>query len=134
MSHHERREPDERDIDVSHELEEELKQVEQAVDEFLGTLGDSARKALLASLDHVDELSQASDSYMQRFVVPYPFTSSIVGATSLNPIAEKVPGTVFEAQVDLVKAAKQALTRTTTESLADLRSAAATLQEMREPG
>jgi hypothetical protein len=134
VSHHERGQPAERDIDVSHDLEEELSQVEQAVDDFLGTFGESARDKLLAALDRVDELSQASDAYMQRFVVPYPFTSSAVGATSLSPIIEKVPGTIFEAQIDLVKAAKQALTNTTAESLADLRSAAATLQEMREPG
>jgi len=134
MSHDEKNEPGERDIDVSHELEEELKDVERAVEEFLGTLGGPARSKLLAALDRVDEQSKASDIYTSRFSYPYAPHSSAVGATSLSPIIDQVPGTTFEAQVDLVKAAKQALINTTAESLADLRSAASALQEMREPG
>jgi hypothetical protein len=133
MSHDEHGEPAERDINVSHELEGDLNAAELAVEEYLGTLGDSARNALITSLERLDELSAASDAYQQRFVVPYPLKSSVVGATSLNPIVEEVPGTIFEAQVDLVKVAKRNLTKTTAESLADLRSALATLKEMREP-
>jgi hypothetical protein len=133
MSHHEKGEPAERDIDVAHELEEELTEVEEAVHEFLGTLAESAKNKLLATLDQVDEQSKASDIYIGRFSYPYAPHSSAVGATSLNPIIDQVPGTIFEAQVDLVKAAKQALMKTTAESLADLRSAVAALQEMRGP-
>jgi hypothetical protein len=89
---------------------------------------------MLASLEHVDELCEASDIYRRRFSVPYPRPrSSVVGATSLNPILQEVPGSVFEAPIDLVKAAKRVLAKTTAESLADLSSAVATLKEMREP-
>jgi hypothetical protein len=134
MSRDEDTKPEEREIDVSHELEYDLSYVEQAIDEFLDTFSDSARNAMRVSLEHVDELCEASDIYQRRFSIPYPRPrSSVVGATSLNPIVEEVPGSIFEAQVDLVKAAKHVLAKTTAESLADLRSAVTTLKEMRGP-
>jgi hypothetical protein len=119
---------------VTHELEDELSDVERAVDDYLDTLSDSARGALLASLEQVDELCATSDAFRQRFSYPYIPRTPAVGATSLNPIIEEVPGSIFEAQVDVVKAAKQSLRELTSESLADLRSAVATLKQMRGPG
>ena len=112
------------DVDVDAVLEQDISTVVQAVDAYLQSPNDSVRKDLLTALEELDAEIDQGDVYHGR--VSYPFmgpTSTIIGATSPGSVAQEVPATEFQAQVALVKAAKNAVTRLTPDALAELRAA-----------
>lgn len=118
------------DIDVA--LEQDISMVEQAVDSYLQSPTDNIRAELLAALEGLDDQTDQGDTYQAR--LSYPFLgprSSVVGATSDSSMGEELPSTEFQAQIALVKAAKNAVTRLTPDTLADLRAASDALAAWR---
>jgi hypothetical protein len=115
-------EPDQ-EVDVDRVLETDICAVEQAVDNYLENSTDALGQDLMSALENLDDRLALCDAYHSRFRM-LQTSSRVVGATSLSPIAEELPSPEFQAQVALVKAAKQEVLHRTTETLADLRTAA----------
>jgi len=125
-------------VDVDVRLEQDITRVEQATDAYLGDPGERQRKDLLSALESLDRRTAASDAYEGDVAGSgaFGFSSkrSVLGATGGNPIAEVVPATVLRAQIDLVKAAKTAVTEPGPSSLEGLRAAGAALAAAKDPG
>jgi hypothetical protein len=119
---------DEQEVDVDVTLERDISAVEQAVENYLQNPDDSLRKDLLAALEELDAQLADGDAYHAQVRIVAP-ESSVVGATSNSSVGEELPATEFQAQVALVRAAKNAVTRLTPDSLADLRAASEALAE-----
>jgi hypothetical protein len=119
------------EVDVDRVLETDICAVEQAVDNYLENSTDALGQDLMAALEYLDDRLALCDAYHARFRM-LQTSSRVVGATSLNPIAEDIPSPEFQAQVALVKAAKQEVLRRTDETLSDLKAAASALQTFRQ--
>jgi hypothetical protein len=122
----------EQDIEVDVTLEQDISLVEQAVESYLQNPNESLRKELLAALEELDDQIAQGDDYHGR--LEYPFAapvSTVVGATNPSSVGEQMPSDEFQAQVALVKAAKNAVTRLTPDTLADLQVASEALAEWR---
>ncbi len=124
-------------VDVEVHLERDIATVQDATDAFLGDPGDASRAGLLAALEALDQRTSASDSFEDGIVGSAVFGTSskgsVIGETSLNPMAEELPGSVLRAQVALVRAAKDAVTSPGTTTLESLRSASEALAALRPP-
>src|SRR3974390_3632452 len=99
------------ELDVDAGLVEAPAEVQQTVTTYLDIPSEGARRDLLASLEQLDAQLARSDDYTSapRFspgAVGY-VTNAPIGATSQNPVVDELPSGVFQAQVALVKAAKQ---------------------------
>jgi len=119
------------ELDVDAALESAIGDVQQAVGTYLDIPSEGARRDLLASLEHLDDRLARCDGYTNsaRFTpaaVGY-LSNATIGATSQNSVVEELPSGVFQAQVALVKAAKQEIREHTPATLASLRAAFATL-------
>lgn len=128
-----KRQPDhEEEVEVDVTLEQDISMVVQAVDSYLQNPNESLRKELLAALEELDDQTAQGDDYHGRLVFPFAAPeSTIVGATSPSSAGEPLPATEFQAQVELVKAAKKAVTRLTPDTLADLRDCSEALAAWR---
>ncbi len=120
-------------VDV--QLEDHIRKIEGLVGDYLRSPQDEApRQALLAELEKFDDQTARADNYsgvkaaLVRFGVP---RSPVIGATSDTSTGEDVPGAEFEAQVALVKAAKNAIRDTTAEAQPALQRANDELAEVR---
>ena len=114
----------EEEIEVDVDLERDLSAVEQAVENYLQNPNDSLRKDLLSALEELDAQIAQGDDYHGR--LSYPFAapeSTVVGATNPSSVGEPIPSDEFQAQVALVKAAKNAVRQLTPDTLADLHAA-----------
>lgn len=110
------------EVDVDVTLEQDISTVEQAVDSYLQNPNEILRKDLLAVLEELDDQLAQGDAYHAGVRIG-TLGSSVVGATSVSSMGEELPATEFQAQVALVKAAKNAVTRLTPDTLADLQTA-----------
>ena|ERR1700722_8539990 len=117
-------------VDVDVDLEQDISTVEQAVDNYLQNTNEGLRKDLLTALEKLDEQLAEGDDYHARWRLA-TLGSSVVGATSTSSMGEELPATEFQAQVALVKAAKNAVTRLTPDTLSDLQAANQALAEWR---
>jgi hypothetical protein len=116
--------PDQEEVDVDLDLEADISAVERAVENYLQNPNEGIRKELLAALEELDAQLAQGDDYRGRLVYPFAAPeSSIVGATSANSPGQEIPAAEFQAQVELVKAAKKAVVQLTPETLADSRAA-----------
>jgi hypothetical protein len=115
----------EQEVDVDRVLEDDICAVEEAVDRYLANVTDELRQELLSTLESLDEQTALGDAFHGRRGVPFQLSPSVVGATSYSPIAEEVSSPEFQAQITLVKAAKEEVLRPSPETLAELSSAAA---------
>jgi len=133
FGHRAKKQPDhELEIDVDLSLERDISAVEQAVDNYLQNPNESLRGELLAALEALDGQLAEGDAYQARLRYPVGGAdSTVVGATSASPLAKELPATEFQAQVALVKAAKNAVTRLTPDTLADLHAASDALATWR---
>jgi cell division septum initiation protein DivIVA len=114
----------EEDVEVDIDLEGDLSAVENAVEDYLQSPDAARHKDLLAALEELDEQIAQGDAYMATLRFPFVGApSSVIGATNSSSPGEEVPSSAFQAQVALVKAAKNAVTRLTPEILSDLRAA-----------
>jgi hypothetical protein len=135
--HADREHPEDGEADVDVHLEQDITMVQQATDAYLGAPGERQRQALLSALESLDRRTAASDAYEESVVGSAVFGTSskgsVIGETGSNPIAEEVPASVFRAQIDLVKAAKAAVTGPSPSSLEGLRAASAALASAQPP-
>ena len=120
-------------VDV--QLADHIREIEGLVAGYLRSPQDEAtRQALSAELDELDDQTARADAYgnsrsvLVRYQVP---RSWVIGAASDTSTAEDVPGAEFEAQVALVKAAKNAIRDTTAEAQSALQRANDELAEVR---
>jgi hypothetical protein len=97
---------------VDAELEDHIRAIEGLAGGYLRNPQDEAtRQALAAELEKSDDQTARADAYsnfravLVRYQVP---RSPLIGATFDTSIGEDVPGAGFQAQVALVKAARNA--------------------------
>ena len=122
-----RQDAQDQELEVDFHLESDIESIATLVLSFLQRPDDeSTRKALSSELEVLDDQTASADSYSNfkavwvRLAIP---GSSVIGATSDYSPGEDVPGPEFAAQVTLVKAAKNAIGDSTTETLAALQKA-----------
>ena len=129
--HADRAQPEDQAVDVEVHLERDIAQVHLASDAYLNNPSQGLRRDLLAALEALDRQTAAADAYQASFVgsamFGYSPKGSVIGETGRNPIAEELPGSVFRAQVALVKAAKAAVTEPGPTTSAALRAASMSL-------
>lgn len=135
--HADRENPEDPGADVEVHLEQDITMVQQATEAYLGDPSERQRQVLLSALESLDRQTAASDAYEENVVgsAAFGFSSkgSVIGETGINPIAEVVPASVLRAQIDLVKAAKAAVTGPGPSSLEGLRAASAALAAAQPP-
>lgn len=119
-------------------LESDLAGVEQSVAGYLKDPTDTARQSLLAALEELDDQTGQSDAYEDSVIgsgaVGYASRGEVLGETSVDPVVDEIPSAELHAQVALVTAAKDEVRGPTSDTLAALHSAAATLAATREKG
>jgi hypothetical protein len=126
--------PEEAQVDFHLELD--LADVEATVSSFLQNPTDGPRKALLAELDKLDAQIDLGDTYAASIVDSGVLGQSpkgdVLGQTSSNSLVEPVPGELLQAQVGLVRAAKDVVRGRGLDAgaLTDLRAASDALQAL----
>lgn len=120
-------------VDV--ELEDHIRTIEGLVGDYLRSPHDeAARQALAAEMERFDDETARADAYsdVRSVLVGWQVPRSwVIGAASDTSTAEDVPGAEFEAQVALVKAARNAIRDTTAEAHSALQRASDELAEVR---
>jgi len=128
--------PEPPEAQVEMHLELDIDEVEKSVTTFLQNPTDGSRKALLEELEKLDSQISLGDAYAASIVDSgiYGQSSkgSVLGETSSHSFAESVPGALFQAQVALVRAAKDVVRGRglNAAALADLRAASDTLEAL----
>ncbi len=117
---------------VDAELEEKIDAACLAVQRYLGAPAATARRDLLEALETLDEQLARGDAYRSRPGGWRMFGSGggdngAVGATASASAVTEVPRGVFQAQVELVRAAKDEVRASTPATAAALAAAAAAL-------
>ena len=124
-------------VEVDLDLERVIAEVRHTVGGYLDDPGEAPRGALRAALDRLDRQTAASDAYQASIVDSGVFgvtsKGSVIGETSSNPMTEELPATVLDAQVALVRAAKDALATPGPASSAALREAVVALDALDPP-
>jgi hypothetical protein len=125
-------------IAVDEGLEQAIDGVQAAVDAYLGTASAEQRDALVAALGHLDELTALGDDYTNwraatRWGSGVSPGASVLGARSSSPIAEELPTRVLQAQITLVRRAKDAVADGGPATSDALRTAAAELTSAQNP-
>jgi hypothetical protein len=130
--------PSHPEIAVDVTLEDDIDDVERTVEEFLQIPSEGSRRALLSALERLDDQTARSDARQFANSAPGSYgqyglfgDAVVLGATSRYPVAEEIAGDEFQAQIALVKAAKQAVTHSSPDSLEVLRRANASLATIR---
>lgn len=120
-------------VDV--ELEEHIRTIEGLVAGYLRSPQDEAtRQALAAELEKFDDQTANADAYsnFRSVLVGLQVPRSwLIGATSDASIGDDVPSAELEAQVALVKAARNAIRDRTAEAQSALQRASDELAEVR---
>jgi hypothetical protein len=115
--------------------------VDATLEQVLNGLEDAAsddeqRDALLAAISRLDDLTARSDAYENSLVnspiLGFSGKGSVLGETSGHPFVELVSNSEFEAQVNLVRAAKNEVMSRTLTSLEALQTAANSLDALRQ--
>jgi hypothetical protein len=130
-----RRHEDDSEVEVEVHLEQDIQTVQEATDAFLSNPDEPHRQQLLAALETLDDLTEASDAYEAR-VVSAAFGLSrtvVLGETDAHPVAEDLRASVLRSQADLVKAAKAAVTSPGPSGLEELRAASSKLASLQAP-
>ncbi|HVA05503.1 MAG TPA: hypothetical protein VNG12_02060 [Acidimicrobiales bacterium] len=129
------------DAQVEIHLELDLHEVEETVVAFLENPTDGSRHAMLAELDKLDAQIDLGDAYAASVVDSGIFgqtsKGSVLGETSSHSITEPVPGAVLQAQVALVRAAKNVVRARGADAtaLTELRAASDSLKALQDqPG
>jgi len=117
--------PDDVAVDVNLELA--LGAVEEAVDAYLTDPSPRAHTQLLAALESLDQLIDASDAYESSTIgsaaLGYSTKGAVIGETSNASAAEEIPEAELQAQTVLIRAAKEERGAPTAETLRHLRAA-----------
>jgi hypothetical protein len=133
---HEKHDPaEEKELAVDVNLEQGIGAAEQSIESYLANPGEGQRKDLLVVLERLDSRIDLSDSYDSSIIGSAAFglatKFSVIGETGSHPMAEEVPSAEFQAQVTLVKAAKGAVVRPNSDTMAALQTARAALAALR---
>jgi hypothetical protein len=122
-------------VAVDAQLEDRIRKIKDLVGGYLRSPQDEAiRHSLVAELDKLDDQTARADAYsnfrsvLVRYQVP---RSWVIGATSDTSAAEDVPSAEFEAQVALVRAAKNAIRDPAAQAQSALQRANDELAEVR---
>jgi hypothetical protein len=123
---------------VDEGLEQAIDAVDAAVDAYLEMASTELRAALVTALGHLDELVALGDDYTNRMGATrwaYGVSpgASVLGARGSSPIAEELPTRVVQAQIALVRCAKEAVVDGGPATSDALRSAAEELTSARQP-
>ncbi len=128
---HDRPAPVERDVQVDATLEQDLRAVEREVDAYLEQQTSDRLDALEAALARLDAQTAESDAWIAGVTSTASWgvdpKGTVVGETSDVPVAEDVPGAELNAQIELVKAAKQVVQDSNPQTVGALRAARAAL-------
>ena len=128
----------EENVPVDATLESDIDDVEQAVARYLGDATAAPRAALLAALERLDDRTDQSDQYQNSVIgsaaIGFAAKGEVLGETSLDPVVEQVPPDELQAQVALVRAAKDEIRGPTPATLASLQAAHAALAATRGQG
>ena len=113
-------------------LELDIRQVEQAVDEYLSNPGVVQREELVSQLAALDDQLSKSDFYESSIFGSGIFglgsRGMVIGETSGEPFVEEVQTAEFRAQIALVKAAKLEIEAPTPKTMDDLRASSQDLK------
>jgi hypothetical protein len=133
MFGHRRHQPEVDEVPVDVHLERDLSEVVGAVDGHLAAPTDTSRKALLDSLELLDAQLDAADTFSRAVSGALGLNAGapVIGETSGTPEAVEVYGAEFQAQVALVKAAKDEVRGPTSDTLSALRTARGALDSVR---
>jgi hypothetical protein len=119
-------------------FEDDLLEIETLVAAYLERFDDDRRAALVAGLERLDERIERSEAFDSNSSVGFAFGSApriaIVGEVTDNPVVEEILPAVFQAQVALVRAAKDEIREPSPRALDAMRSASAALLEIRSVG
>jgi hypothetical protein len=126
-------------IAVDATLEDDIAQVVAAIDTFLLHQGVAQQQALRAALDHLNAQIDRSDAYHSSALAPSTYhgmTSmyQVFGETSRNPVVDQVPAPTLQAQVELVRAAKEVVRTPTPGALERIRVARQVLRDTEKSG
>jgi len=129
---------DDAPIAVDLGLEQAIGDVEVAVDAYLDAASVDRRDALMAALDGLDALVNLGDDYTDRSpargsVYGTIGLSSVLGARGPASFAEDVPRRVLQAQITLVRRAKEELQAGGPAPSTALREAVRALATARDP-
>jgi hypothetical protein len=126
------------ELTVDAAFEDDLRDVEASVVAYLERPDDDRRATLVASLERLDDQIARSESFDSNSSVGFAFGSApriaIIGESTGNPVVEPILPAEFQAQVALVRAAKDEVQEPSPRALAALRVASAELSELRSQG
>jgi len=112
-------EPKESPVDAT--LETDIRQVVQAVDDYLSSPSDAQREELVAQLTALDDQIAKSDLYESSVfgsgILGLASKGTVIGETSGEPFVEEVPSAEFRAQIALVRAAKSEMAAPTSQTM-----------------
>jgi hypothetical protein len=125
-------------VRVDATLESDVARVEQSVTDYLKDPSDVTRRSLRATLEKLDDQTNASDAYEGSVIgsgaVGYASKGDVLGETSIDSVVDEVPSAELRAQVMLVNAAKDEVRGPTAQTFAALQSADAALAGARDRG
>ena len=114
-------------IPVDATLEGDIEAVEQAVADYLGGPTDASRARLLAALERLDDRTEQSDGYENSVIgsgaIGFAAKGGVLGETSADPVVEQVAPDELQAQVALVRAAKDEIRGASPAHFASLQAA-----------
>jgi hypothetical protein len=127
--------PVERDVPVDATLVRLLRTVEGEVDAYLQHQTPESLHALEEAIGRLDAQTADSDAWIAGVTDTASWgvdpKGTVIGETGNVPIVEDVPGAELNAQIELVKAAKQVVREATPQSLGALLEARAALDAQR---
>jgi hypothetical protein len=127
--------PADRVVPVDAALAESLRGVESEVDAYLQHQTSEHLRALEEALARLDTQTADSDAWIAGVTNTASWgidpKGTVIGETGSLPIAEDVPGAELNAQIELVKAAKQVVQDDTPHTVRALDQARAALDSFR---
>lgn len=129
--------PVDRAVPVDATLQRDLRLVESAVDAYVEQQSAERLRELEDALARLDARTADSDAWIAGVTNTASWgidpKGTVIGETGNAPIVEDVPGSVLNAQIELVKAAKEMVRDATPKSLGVLIEARAALDAVRAP-
>jgi Ser/Thr protein kinase RdoA (MazF antagonist) len=127
--------PADRTVPVDAALAQSLRELESEVDAYLQHQSSAHLRALGEALARLDALTADSDAWIAGVTNTASWgvdpKGTVIGETGNFPIAEDVPSAELNAQMELVKAAKQAEQNDTPQAVRTLEQARAALDASR---
>jgi hypothetical protein len=127
--------PAERPVPVDATLAQYLRELESEVDAYLQHQTSDHRQALEEALARLDAQTADSDAWIAGVTNTASWgidpKGTVIGETGSFPIAEDVSGAELNAQIELVRAAKQVVQNDTPQTVRMLEQARAALDATR---